>query len=420
MGGNDDATVLALRGELKSLGHDHTIHSDPQLAAFLRTKDGDVSHSAAAVVDAEQWKTDNPVSIRDIAPFLRAPPGRSAPPGCVVLLEDMTGNDCARDADGRPVLLSIGMIHGTAEEMQRQQAYANLRAEKYFRPELGHHSCSVVIEVYPRDEKQTVPTFRFPDKNFRTLFDMNERVFPGSQQSTTHFCGLPRYITYAFKLCKPFMSADAYNNMKLKPDFKHLKKEKYLPTTSMLSSWDKEGTLEFDLDAYVEWRAKEEGFDLKDICPRGQGRSYDPEVQNAMEGLDRVSSKELLGAPSSPESEGGRSIVKHGPAKKRGSGRGMFANTKSKTKLLVAQKGSLFYFDSEDISAANLASRAIALDESCTAERTDDEPNGVRVTTRDRDFVFGMGSDEEADEWVSAVRECCRIMEPTIEEEEEN
>lgn len=96
-----------------------------------------------------------------------------------------------------------------------------------------------MIEVAPRNPGAT-PTFRFPDRDVRTLFDLQTRVFPSSLGTSTHLCGLPRAVTWAFRLCKPFMSAEAYENMNLKPDFSHLA-NKHAPVASLLPRWDPKG-----------------------------------------------------------------------------------------------------------------------------------------------------------------------------------
>ena len=123
-------------------------------------------------------------------------------------------------------------------------------------------------------EKGAPATFRFPDRDVRTLFNLQETVFPGGNFSTTHFCGLPRFVTFAFKLVKPFMSREAYEAMVLKPSFSHLGAHG-IPNECMLRRWSSHGTFAFDVDEYIEWRAREEGVDLADICPRGHGRAFD-------------------------------------------------------------------------------------------------------------------------------------------------
>merc|ERR1719329_2131220 len=85
----------------------------------------------------------------------------------------------------------------------------------------------------------------------------------------THFCGLPRAVTWAFALTKPFMAKEAYEALILRPDFSDL--HKYVPKASILKEWG--GDLEFDMDAYVRWRAEEEG--VGPVLPQ-ECRRYEP------------------------------------------------------------------------------------------------------------------------------------------------
>jgi hypothetical protein len=164
----------------------------------------DPSLASAQIKEALAWRSETgTVTIDQIAPFLRAPPGKEGPDGCVVLLEDGRGG-CARDNMGRPVVVSIGMSHGSASEMQAQMAYVMQRAKAYALPGQCPHNTCTIIEVVPRDGAAT--TFRFPDKDVRTLFDLQTNVFPSSLGTSTHFCGLPRAVTWAFRLCKVALS----------------------------------------------------------------------------------------------------------------------------------------------------------------------------------------------------------------------
>ena len=73
----------------------------------------------------------------------------------------------------------------------------------------------VVVEVAPRPGAAV--TFRFPDRETRSVLDLARQHYPGSTvASTTHFCGLPRAVTWGFALCKPFMAKETYENMVLK------------------------------------------------------------------------------------------------------------------------------------------------------------------------------------------------------------
>ena len=94
----------------------------------------------------------------------------------------------------------------------------------------------------------------------------------GALFSSSHFCGLPMFVTWAFRLVRPFMRAETYEAMVLKPSFAHL--PKHMDAEMMLPRWG--GTRAFDLDEYVEWRAREEGVDLATLCPRGAGSGSRP------------------------------------------------------------------------------------------------------------------------------------------------
>lgn len=220
---------------------------------------------------------------------------------------------------------------------------------------------------------------------------------------TTHFCGLPRAVTWSFRLVKPFMSARSYAAMKLKPDFSHLR-EKHAPASSLLPRWDKQGTLDFDLDAYIEWRAREEGVE---VCGRGAGRAFgagdDDAAMNAA-GAGRLSLEELMS-----DDEAG--VLKHGAIDKRGSGRGVFGNRKWKRKHLVVRGGLAAYFTTADVTAANVATRMIPLGPGCSCARAPREGLGLRgpaaplvLTTPLRDYTFGSETDADADSWVEALR----------------
>ena len=243
------------------------------------------------------------------------------------VMEDGKG-DCARDKWGRPVVVSIGMCHGTAEEQQMQMIYASERVlalSKKSRVFTGNllllviygpavdtflamtaagapPGCSNVLEVVPQEGVN--PSFRFPDADVRTVFDLQKAHYPISLSSTNHFIGIPRALTWGFKLCKPFMDAEAYNNMKLWPSADAL--PEYLPQSSMLPRWGGGGTFQFDLDAYIAQRAAAEGVTVSDEVRRfgaeeGQASSEDAmnaslsmSLKDAMEGEEVVASSQAI------------------------------------------------------------------------------------------------------------------------------
>ena len=349
---------------------------DEELQAFLEMHRKDVSATAKAVTTAVAWKRDNPVSILDVSAFYRAPPGAKHPPGCCVLLENPKTGDCARDLEGNPIIVVIGgFFHGNTHEITQQMHYVLQRTTIYSK------SCKAfgVIEVQPRT-KQDASCFRFPEAASRSAFDVAKQYFPGSQTGAIHFCGLPRLVTAGFSICSPFLDL---SKLQLKPNFNHL--EKYISKENMLKEWG--GTLEFDLDEYVEWRAREENVPLEKLCPRGLGRPY-----HATDNI--LTAKALL-----EHSE----VISQGTVQKQGSGIGFFGSKKWKTKLLVAVPKSLYYFDSTRVDEKNKATRMIALDDTSTVELLGDTENTFRVHSEGRNFDFQAETADLATEWKEAI-----------------
>lgn len=380
-----------------------------ELVPFVKAADGDLSQAAAKVKASRLAREEyGKLTMKELSEFFRAPAGRSSPSGCMIPLEDMKG-DIHRDNCGRPVVLAIGMQHGTAAEMQKQYAYLSELLDTYRRPDDPHGAC-IVIEVRPRDAGAP-PSFRFPDRDCRTLFDMGRDIYPEALYTTTHFCGLPRAVTWAFKLVRPFMRREAYDAMVLRPSFAHL--VGVMPRASMLRQWG--GDLDFDIDSWVEWRAAQEGVPPSMLCPRQHGRAFDPAAaatasEDAMADSLRAGS---LGARALLAGEVGGSGAPprlHGVVEKRGSGRGMFGSVRWKSKLLaVCADIGLVYFDDVDGSTdANKAARIVPLGEpGTTAElRTGDgtkRPHQFALVVELREYLFAASTAEEASQWVAAL-----------------
>ena len=148
--------------------------SDAELLGYLKVREFDQSQAQTQYESTIRWRAQNPApKINEIAPFLRSAKDAEGPDGCIFLLE-RKGEDCARDILGRPVIVSIGMLHGSALEMQRQMIYALSRAKLYFQPGKLQNTCTV-IEVVPK--KGTTATFRFPDKETKGLMDLQKQVW---------------------------------------------------------------------------------------------------------------------------------------------------------------------------------------------------------------------------------------------------
>jgi hypothetical protein len=177
-----------------------------EVLAYVKSRGFDSAKAVTGFRATQQWRKDRQperVTIADVAKFMRTPAGSDGPDGCMFVLEDGKG-DCARDREGRPIVVSMGMCHGTAEEQQTQMIYASERVNALTRPD-APPGCSNVLEVVPQFGAET--TFRFPDANVRSCFDLQKAHYPLSLSSTNHFVGIPRALTWGFKLCKPFMDA---------------------------------------------------------------------------------------------------------------------------------------------------------------------------------------------------------------------
>lgn len=377
------------------------------LVPFVKASDGDVAQAAAKVKESMAARKEyRKLTMKDVAEFYRAPAGGCTfPCGCLFPLEDMKGG-VYRDNLGRPIVVSLGMQHGSAVEMQRQYGFVSELLEAHKRPN-GPRGACIVIEIRPR-EPSVPPSFRFPDRDVRTLFDMGRDVYPESLYSTTHFCGLPRAVTWAFKLVRPFMRREAYAAMVLKPSFAHL--GAVMPRGSMLQQWG--GELAFDLDEWLEWRAKEEGVPTEELCPRNQGRAFDPAAKAAASGdamtdslrADSIDARALL---SGEVGASGAPPRLHGAVDKRGSGRGMFGNVRWKPKLLAVCDIGLVYFDGLDESDQNKAARIVPLGEPGTtvARRPSERARAHQfaVVCATREYLFAVPSEEAAAKWVGAL-----------------
>ena len=404
MKGNHNAEQLRqLREELESLHHpEASSYTDLELDSYL-TFQRSVSAAAKALIASEQWRRDHPVTIADVAPFVRAPPGHAVPPACLVCLEDGKGS-VARDQQGRPIILMMGVIYGTEEELQQQVAYALQRAAQYRLPHQRPDEVCFVTEVQSRETKSLNPSFRIPDAAVRSLFDVMKSKYPGSQFSVVHFCGLPSFVAQFFKVVKPFVSEELWSRLKLKSSFAHLKAGGHVAPASLLPEWDKEGTFYFDLDMYVEWRAQEEDISMDALCARGEGRKY----EGIFSFNPSLTLENLLGTPEKREN-----VLKRGWVEKQGSGLGLFASNRWKSKYMVLQPGLLVYFESSKISSTNEASKWIPIDESSSVQRvassssSDEKKAVICLQSAGREYVFGCKNDQEADEWMQALQKQC-------------
>jgi hypothetical protein len=394
------ATQLAALDELQRLfAAEGTECTAGELIGYLKVRSFKISEAAAQFRTTLSWAPSMQPTISDVAPFLRGP----GPDGCVVCLEKRLTGDCARDLKGRPIIACIGMPYGTLRERQNQLCYALRRARTYHRDADAVISNTFVVEILPRDGANA--TFRFPDANDKLLIEFQRTHFPGTLNSTTHFCGIPSVVAWSFALCKPFMDAEAYNNMVLRPDFSHLKN--YIAEENLPVEWG--GKFTFSFREYAQWRAEEEGVTIGE----SDVRRYDPKTASST--AQAESMLEAMLQMSAVEHT--KLAVKKGVLRKQGSGQGLFATYKWKQKLLillpvaVGVPSVLLYFDSTEESDKNMPSKVIRLASGgCYVEPsgkgTDgaDEKFAISLVTPERNYTFAALNQKERDEWMVAIR----------------
>jgi hypothetical protein len=92
---------------------------------------------------------------------------------------------------------------------------------------------------------------------------------------------------------------------------------------------------------------------------------------------------------------------------KRGSGVGFFSSKNWKEKLVsVGPGGTITYFDDDDISEENIASRVISLVGSRVETRSkgkDSQSFGFQVVASNRKYIFSCDSKENLDLWLKLI-----------------
>jgi PH domain len=194
--------------------------------------------------------------------------------------------------------------------------------------------------------------------------------------------------------------------MVLRADYGDLKN--YLSKDNMLPHWGAGGSFSFDIDEYIRWRAHKEGVThlITNITPR----RYDPAQASASsaEGDDEAMKQMYVQMTSAEVKNNDPAPAKLSSVWKKGSGKGFFANTKWKEKLLcVGLGGVAMYYDSTAISEDNKPSKIISL-LGATVEETTHEDNakgkyGFRIITASRNFDFGCATAADRDDWIKKI-----------------
>lgn len=161
--------------------------------------------------------------------------------GLVLCLETQTKS--FRDILDRPIILSVGVVFGTLDEMKDQVNYALTRSKQY---QVGNGICTVIEGNHK--------SFRFPDKTIVELLRYICKTHPECLNSPIHFVNLSRLyqfgVSIALKVIPEKLARNVYIHKNADSLHRHLQAE------SRLKRWG--GKEDFDIDKYAEWRCLSE------------------------------------------------------------------------------------------------------------------------------------------------------------------
>ena len=148
------------------------------------------------------------------------------------------------DIHNRPIILSIGMIHGSQEEMIDQVSYVMSKASNC---NINNGICTVI--------ECNHNSFRFPELRMKNVFDfLRFQHEKECQDGIIHFINLSFIhrigIKFAINLMPNVLSKQIVIHNSLKSFLK------YIPENSYLERWG--GNIEFDIDNYVNEQCKKE------------------------------------------------------------------------------------------------------------------------------------------------------------------
>jgi len=151
--------------------------------------------------------------------------------GCILCLSP--NNTQFKDIQGRPIVVLIGMVYGTFDEMHLQINHAINSAE---------NSSSGICYVFETNH----PSFRFPEKNIRKIMkDINSCKH--AEHSVIHVVGLSRFYKFWFKFAMKFIKLDVKQRLIVHDDLSSL--STHIPPHFLLTRW--KGQVAFDIDAFV-------------------------------------------------------------------------------------------------------------------------------------------------------------------------
>ena len=169
--------------------------------------------------------------------------------GCVLCLERQ--NDLVKDLHERPVILSIGLVYGTEDEMKNQVVYALERCRK-------HDTRKGICTVIEANHK----SFRFPTPSIFKILPFLHTHY-SNELGVIHFINVPKFYFYGIRVALQLIPRSISSKVILHTNISTFQSE-FHPDT-LLTRWG--GDVAFDIDLYVEERCKDENVAINN-CKR--------------------------------------------------------------------------------------------------------------------------------------------------------
>lgn len=215
-----------------------------RLLAYLETADWDEDIAHEKMEDLQELIAKTPVpTIAQVRRFYE-PEADGTPPPCMILLENDKG-ECARAADGTPIIVSFGTMRGNTEEMIQQCGYVFSRLDKHI-SDTEAPRATFVLDLLPRAGRHET---RGPD----TVLGEFLMKFPMTAESYT--CGVEAWMESAIEAGRKLMPVELLAKHRVNKDYVVLVGG--VDAANRLPAWDG-GTFDFDLPRLVAHLEREE------------------------------------------------------------------------------------------------------------------------------------------------------------------
>ena len=239
----DDAAKLTReeRASLAVVVEELALPAEEHMTAVLFLRETEWDEEAAAdrmSALRKELSKARPLALAEVRQYLGTEEdGTPKPYG--VLLEDGRGQ-CARDKLGNPLVYITGGFTCDATDAIRQLVFINDRVTRYVHPsELPH--VTYVFDMRVREGKHEVGSINWQFLRFLGLFPSGYTVYVvgASDAFVRQTNWIPSSMLPHMRVCKGYeVLHDA------------------LPVESMMPTWHARGTLDFDVERYLDYLAE--------------------------------------------------------------------------------------------------------------------------------------------------------------------